>query len=113
MLDNLLMELQLSFAYVTEDDFTGENLANSSLNCSSEGNSVNMSTDVIYSNSDGSITASALVETAVEWMNGIRTANGATFQITSSGSNLVTVNVRLSDTLHTFASSYTTFYLIF
>ncbi len=41
-----------------------------------------MSTDVIYSNSNGSITASALVETAEDWMNGIRTANGATFQIT-------------------------------
>ena len=103
------MELQLSFAYVTEDDFTGENLANSSLNCSSEGNSIIMSTDVIYSNSDGSITASALVETAVELMNGIRTANGAAFQIASPGSNPVTVNVRLADTLHMCALLYNSF----
>ena len=44
-----------------------------------------MSTDIIYSNSEGSITASALVETAEEWMNGIRTANGVAFQITRPG----------------------------
>ena len=44
-----------------------------------------MSTDIIYSNSDGSITATALVETAGEWMNGIRTANEVTFQIARPG----------------------------
>ena len=44
-----------------------------------------MSTDVIYSNSDGSVTASALVEVAEEWMNGMRAANGAIFQITRPG----------------------------
>ena len=50
-----------------------------------------MSTDIIYSNSDGSITAGTLVEVATEWMNGMRTANGVTFQISRPG----TVTVRL------------------
>ena len=85
MLDMLLMELQFSFSYETDADFTKENFARSSLTCSSEGSSILMSTDVIYSNSDGSVTASALVEVAEEWMNGMRAANGAIFQITRPG----------------------------
>lgn len=85
MLDMLVMELQFFFSYVTDADFVTENFARSSLTCSSEGSSILMSTDVIYSNSDGSVTASALVEMAEEWMNGMRTANGATFQITRPG----------------------------
>lgn len=91
MLDLLLMELQFSFSYETEADFTIENFAHSTLTCSSEGSSILMSTDIIYSNSDGSVTASALVETAEEWINGIRTANGVTFQIAHPG--LVTVRL--------------------
>ena len=59
-----------------------------------------MSTDIIYSNSDGSITASALVETAGEWMNGIRTANGVTFQITRPG--LVMVRLTQTSSLKSF-----------
>ena len=85
MLDMLLEEMLFSFSYETEADFTTENFARSSITCSSDGSSIIISTDVIYSNSDGSITASALVETAEEWMNGIRTANGGTFQITRPG----------------------------
>ena len=85
MLDMLIDEMRFSFSYETEADFTMENFAHSSLTCSPEGSSIIMSTDVIYSNNDGSITASALVETAEEWMNGIRTVNGATFQITRPG----------------------------
>lgn len=85
MLDMLLEELQFSFSYETNADFTIENFAHSSITCSSEGSRILMSTDVIYSNSDGSITASALEEMAGEWMNGIRTANGATFQISRPG----------------------------
>ena len=85
MLDMLLEEMLFSFSYETEADFTTDNFARSSIACSSEGSSIIMSTDVIYSNSDGSITASALVETAEEWMNGIRTVSGATFQITRPG----------------------------
>ena len=81
MLDILLEEMQFSFSYETGADFTMENFDRSSLICSPEGSNIIMSTDVIYSNSDGSITASALVEVAEEWMNGIRTANGAAFQI--------------------------------
>ena len=46
-----------------------------------------MSIDIIYSNSNGSVTASDLVEMAEEWMNGIRTANGFAFQINRSEGN--------------------------
>ena len=94
MLDILLMELQL-FSFEMDADFTGENFANFSLDCSSEGNSIAISTDVTYSNSDGSITASVLVETAEAWMNGIRTANGATFLIARPGPSPDTVNARI------------------
>ena len=87
----LLMELQFSFSCETDADFTKENFSHSSLNCSSVGSSILMSTDIIYSNSDGSITAGTLVEVATEWMNGMRTANGVTFQISRPG----TVTVRL------------------
>jgi hypothetical protein len=89
MLDILLEEMLFSFSYEIEADLTRDNFAHSSISCSSEGSNIVMSTDVIYSNGDGSITASALVETAEDWMNGIRTANGAAFQITRPG------NVRL------------------
>ena len=94
MMDILLMELQLS-SFEMDADFTGENFANFSLDCSSEGNSIAMSTDVTYSNSDGSITASILVETAESRMNGIRTANGATFLIARPGPSPDTVNARI------------------
>ncbi len=47
-----------------------------------------MSIDIVYSNSNGSITASTLVEMAEEWMNGIRTANGFAFQINRPGTNI-------------------------
>lgn len=44
-----------------------------------------MSIDIVYSNHNGSVTASDLVEMAEDWMNGIRTANGFAFQINRSG----------------------------
>ena len=97
MLDMLLMELQFSFSYETDADFTRENFVDSSLDCSSEGNNILMSTDVIYSNSDGSITASALVETAEEWMDGMRTVNGVTFQITRPGTVRFIIEFKMID----------------
>ena len=84
----LRMELEFSLSSAGDGDISSKNFINPSLNCSSDGNNiVVMSIDIVYSNSNGSITASALVEMAEEWMNGIRTANGFAFQINHSGAN--------------------------
>ena len=45
-----------------------------------------MSTDIIFANSDGSVTASALVARAQAWMGGARTVNGLSFQLSRPGS---------------------------
>ena len=82
----LRMELEFSLSSAGDGDINSNNFINPSLSCSSDGNNiVTMSIDIVYSNGNGSITASALVEMAEEWMNGIRTANGFAFQINRSG----------------------------
>ena len=88
LLNMLRLELEFSLSTAGDGDISSDNFANASLNCSSEGRDiVLMSVDTIYSNRNGTVTASALVEMAEEWMNGIRTANGVTFQINRSGAN--------------------------
>ena len=84
----LRMELEFSLSSAGDGDISSDSFINSSLTCSSDGsNTVVMSIDIVYSNSNGSITASTLVEMAEGWMNGIRTANGFTFQIDRPGTN--------------------------
>jgi hypothetical protein len=84
------MELELSLSSAGDGDISSDNFINPSLICSSDGNNnVMMSIDIVYSNSNGSITASTLVEMAEEWMNGIRTANGFAFQINRPGTNIL------------------------
>ena len=83
------MELEFSLSSAGDGDISSNNFVNPSLTCSSDGNNVVvMSTDIVYSNRNGSVTASALVEMAEEWMNGIRTANGFAFQINRPGANI-------------------------
>ena len=94
----LRMELEFSLSSAGDGDISSNNFINPSLNCSSVGNNIlAMSVDIVYSNSNGSLTASALVEMAEEWMNGIRTANGVAFQINRSGASN---SVRLHDDKH-------------
>ena len=82
----LRMELEFSLSSAGDGDISSDNFINSSLICSSDGsNIVVMSIDIVYSNSNGSIIASTLVEMAEGWMNGIRTANGFAFQIDRPG----------------------------
>ena len=84
----LRMELEFSLSSAGDGDVSSDNFINSSLICSSDRNNiVVMSIDIVYSNSNGSITASTLVEMAEEWTNGIRTANGFAFQIDRPGTN--------------------------
>ena len=84
----LRTELEFSLSSAGDGDISSNNFIDPSLNCLSNGNNiVIMSIDIVYSNRNGSITASALVEMAAEWMNGIRTADGFAFQINRSGAN--------------------------
>ena len=84
----LHLELEFSLSSAGDGDISSNNFINPSLHCSTDGsNTVMMSIDIIYSNSNGSVTASDLVEMAEEWMNGIRTANGFAFQINRSEGN--------------------------
>ena len=88
MLNMLRLELEFFLSTAGDGDISSDNFVNASLNCSSEGsNIVMMSMNTIYSNRNGTITASDLVEMAKEWMNGIRTAKGFAFQINRSGDN--------------------------
>ena len=80
MLEVLLTELELSVSFENDSNITRDIFTNSSLGCSPEG-SIAMSADIIFSNNDGSVTASALVARAEEWMNGVRTVNGLSFQL--------------------------------
>lgn len=88
MLEVLLTELQLSVSFENDSNMTRDIFTNPSLGCSSEAEgsdyTFEMSADVIFSNSDGSVTASALVARTEEWMNGVRTVNGLSLQLSSS-----------------------------
>ena len=83
MLEMLLTELELSVSFENHSNITRDTFTNSSLDCSSEGSdyTLAMSADITFSNSDGSVTASALVARATEWMDGVRTVNGLSFQL--------------------------------
>lgn len=89
----VVKELQFSFLANGDGNITRDSFTNPSLNCG--GGSLTMSTDIVFSNSDGSVTASALVEKGQDWMNGLRTANGLTYQLSRSTTN----SVKLINTL--------------
>ena len=79
-METLLRELEFSFSVNGFANVTRDNFANPSLSCTS--NSVMMSSDIVFANSDGSLTASALVDSGQNWINGVRTVNGLSFQLT-------------------------------
>ena len=90
LLNMLLSEIEFSLSFDRDhSNITRDDLMNPSLNCPSRrGGAFSISTELVFSDSSGSVTASALVERTQEWIDGVRTANGFSFQLIRTNTSI-------------------------
>ena len=79
--ETLLQQLIATLALVCNCTITSQNLQNTSLMCSEKSKSLIFTAEFVYSNPEGSLTASSLVNLTREWIKGIRTVNGSNLQL--------------------------------
>ena len=79
----VLSEVEFALSFDSDHgQITKDHLTNPSLNCPTGGSrAFSVSTDLVFSDSSGDITASVLVDRAQQWISGVRVANGVSFQL--------------------------------
>ena len=68
-------------------ELTSSNFYSQSFSCDEADGTILYTATFTYSNADGSLTASALVEQSDQWITGLREINGATYDIMNPSSS--------------------------